>query len=314
MYYLGLDIGGTKCAALAADETGRILYRESYATQSPAQILPQLFQAAKRWDLPFEVAGVSCGGPLDEKKGVILSPPNLPGWDKVEIVAELQNAFGIPAYLCNDANAGALAEWKFGAGRGVSHLAFLTFGTGLGAGLILNGRLYAGKRGNAGELGHWRMMPFGAAGYGKNGSLEGFCSGGGLAQLAKTTALAALQRAEVPAYCKNVGELEKVTAKTVAEAAYHGDPTAREVYRMCGDMLGASLALLLDLLDLEKVVIGGIFPRAQALLRPAMEAKLQAECLPQVLHGCEIVSAQLGEQIGDFAAITVAMLGKEGLL
>ncbi len=314
MYYLGLDIGGTKCAVLAADAAGRILHREVYATQPPMQMLPQLFQTAKGWNLPFEVAGISCGGPLSEKEGVILSPPNLPGWDAVEIVAAIQNAFGIPAYLCNDANAGALAEWKFGAGRGVKHLAFLTFGTGLGAGLILNGRLYAGKSGNAGELGHWRMMPFGAAGYGKNGSLEGFCSGGGLAQLAKTEALAALQRAEVPAYCKSAKDLDTVTAKTVAEAAFHGDPTAREVYRLCGEMLGASLALLLDLLDLEKVVIGGIFPRAQALLCPAMEAKLQTECLPQVLRGCEMVPAQLGEQIGDFAAITVAMLGKEGLL
>ena len=305
--YLGFDIGGTKSAVVLGDETGAVLHRTAIATAGPAETLAQLFDAAEPFAAEAASAGISCGGPLDEAAGVILSPPNLPGWDRVEIVRMIRERFGRPARLCNDANACALAEWRFGAGQGSRSMAFLTFGTGLGAGLILDGRLYTGVNGNAGEIGHIRMSRFGPVGYGKEGSLEGFVSGSGLAQTGRTAALELLQRGQAPAYCKSMADLDTVTAKTIADAADAGDPTAIEVYRRCGERLGEGLAILVDILNLDRIVIGSIFQRSENLLRPAMEAAMQRECLPEALRAVQVVPAALGNRIGDLAALSLAM-------
>lgn len=146
--------------------------------------------------MKFVPSGISCGGPLDSKTGVILSPPNLPGWDHIEITRHFTETLGVPARLINDANASALAEWKYGAGVGTQNMIFLTFGTGLGAGLVLNGALFEGTNGMAGEIGHMRLAAFGPSGYGKCGSFEGFCSGAGIAELARGFARETLQRGE----------------------------------------------------------------------------------------------------------------------
>ena len=238
---------------------------------------------------------------------MIQSPPNLPGWDEVPIVSMLENRFRRPVRLQNDANAGAVAEWKFGAGQGVESMAFLTFGTGLGAGLILNKRLYAGCCDLAGECGHIRLAPFGPAGFGKAGSFEGFCSGGGLAQLAAIRVREQLQRGIPVEWCPTAADLCAVTAKTVADAADGGDDLAIAIYRECGEWLGRGLAVLVDLLNPELIVIGSIFARSEALLRPAMEETLRGEALPAAVERCRIVPAQLGEKIGDYAALSLAM-------
>ncbi len=258
-----------------------------------------------------EAIGISCGGPLDEENGVILSPPNLPGWDEIPIVAIMEEATGIPSYLCNDADACALAEWRFGAGAGCRNMVFLTFGTGFGAGLILDGRLYSGTNGGAGEIGHLRLEHFGPVGYGKRGSMEGFVSGGGIAQLARTAALEQLQVGKTTAYCKSHAELADVTAQTVAVAAKAGDPTAIEVYRLCGEMLGRGLSLLIDLFNPERIVIGSIYVRASELLIPTMRETIAAEALPGNAAVCEILPAVLGESLGDVAALSIAIDHKE---
>ena len=148
MYILGLDIGGTKCAAVTGSWDGEniiLLDKRVLKTDlgiSAEEMLNRLFDASDEilTKVP-DAIGISCGGPLDSKRGIIMSPPNLPGWDRVEIVRMATERFGAPAYLQNDANACAVAEWKFGAGKGLSNIVFLTFGTGLGAGLILDGAL-----------------------------------------------------------------------------------------------------------------------------------------------------------------------------
>ena len=307
MNYLGFDIGGTKCAVVLGNREGRVLRKEVFLTEGPAATLEKLFQAAEQFPEHACAAGISCGGPLDETSGVILSPPNLPGWDQVEIVRMIQERFKIPAWLCNDANACALAEWQFGAGRGTRSMVFLTFGTGMGAGLILNGRLYSGVCGNAGEIGHLRMERTGPVGYGKAGSFEGFASGGGIAQLARIAALEQLQQGKSTAYCHSIAELDGITAKSTAQAAEAGDPTALAVYRACGEKLGAGLAVLIDLLNPERIVIGSIFQRSEALLRPAMEEVLRREALPSSLAAVQIVPAALGNEIGDIAALSIAV-------
>ncbi|MDO4950053.1 MAG: ROK family protein [Bacteroidales bacterium] len=249
--------------------------------------------------------GISCGGPLDSAKGVVMSPPNLPGWDNIPIVRMVEEATGIKASLQNDANACALAEWKYGAGRGTRNMVFLTFGTGMGAGLVLNGALYAGTNDNAGEVGHIRLSDFGPVGYGKAGSFEGFASGGGIAQLARSAVKERLMMGQGVAWCAD-GNLDAITAKTVAEAAQNGDELAKEIYQTSATYLGKALAYLIDILNPETIVIGSIFVRAEELIRPFMQAVIQKEALPAARRVCRVKPAELGEQIGDVASLSIA--------
>lgn len=302
---IGIDIGGTKCAVVLGDESG-IRKKIRFATTGKEETLERILTAAGEIGRA-DAVGISCGGPLDDEKGLILSPPNLPGWDRVPIVQMVEQALGVPAYLCNDANACALAEWKYGAGRGTKNMVFLTFGTGLGAGLILNGRLYTGTNGMAGEVGHLRLSEFGPVGYGKRGSFEGFCSGGGLAQIGKLLAMEERQAGRTVSFCSGAEEEAAITAKRLAEAADAGDAVARNAYRISGEMLGRGLAVIVDLFNPECIVIGSIFARSEDLLREAMEETLHREALPQALAVCRIVPAALGEEIGDYAALAVAL-------
>lgn len=307
-YLLGFDIGGTKCAVVLGRPDGEavtILARAAFANEgrtAPGEILPRLIGEARaicaaRGIAPTDVhsLGVSCGGPLDSRRGVILGPPNLPGWDRVPIVDECRAALGIPVRLQNDANAGALAEWRWGAGRGCRHLIFLTFGTGMGAGLILDGRLYTGAGDLAGEVGHIRLAEDGPVGYGKAGSFEGFCSGGGLAAAGR-----ALSR-------RLASEATPPTAQAIAEAAAAGDVAAREIIDASARYLGRGLAMLVDLINPERIVIGGIFARQRDLFWPLAQETLAAEALPLARQCCAIVPAQLGEAIDDYAALAVAL-------
>ena len=308
---IGFDIGGTKCSVcigVGEAKDVRIIDKKTIPTDlsvSPYEMIDRLCALAAEMTDDFRRIGISCGGPLDGRSGIIQSPPNLPGWDNVKIVEHLKRKYGGIVRLENDANACALAEWRFGAGRGCDNMVFLTFGTGMGAGLILNGRLYAGTNGNAGELGHMRMERFGPVGYGKEGSFEGFVSGGGIAQLAKNAALAHLQRGQTTAFCRSIHDLPGITAETVAIAANAGDPTAIQVYETCGEMLGRGLAVLMDLLNPQKIVIGSIFSRCTSLLETAMWRTLKQEALPTSLKNLEIVPAALGEMLGDYAALAL---------
>ena len=304
---IGVDIGGTKCAVVLGDEND-IARKIRFETTTKDETIENIIEAIRSLGGGSSI-GISCGGPLDAKKGMILSPPNLIGWDEVPIVRIMEETFGVPAYLCNDADACALAEWKYGAGKGTENMIFLTFGTGMGAGLILGGRLYSGTCGMAGEIGHVRIAPFGPTGYGKIGSFEGFCSGSGIAQLGKTFALEKLQRGESLPYCKDKRELDGITAKVLADYAREGDETALAVYRYCGEKLGEGLSILVDVLNPQMIVIGSIFARAEDLLREPMEAVLKREALAYSRGCCRIVPAALGEQIGDYAALAVSYGG-----
>ncbi len=315
MYILGLDIGGTKCAAVTASWDGtniELLEKVRCDTDhsiSPDAMLARLFAMAdgicKR---PPDAVGISCGGPLDADRGIILSPPNLPGWDHVEIVKMASEHYGAPTHLQNDANACAVAEWKFGAGRGCRNMVFLTFGTGLGAGLILDGRLYSGTNGNAGEVGHVRLAKDGPVGFGKAGSFEGFCSGGGIAQLGLAKAQEAVKAGFYPLYYKKGMSPRDVTAKSIAEAAGAGDPTALEVFRISGEHLGRGLSLLIDILNPEAIVIGSIFARSRDLLWDAAKSEIEKEALSPAAACCRVLPAALGEEIGDYAAVATALL------
>lgn len=315
MYILGFDIGGTKCAVITAhySENGiKLLKKEVFPTDHTVhayEMIDRLIEAADRLlEHQPDKIGISCGGPLDSEKGVILSPPNLPRWDHIEIKSYLEAHYGVEAHLQNDANACALAEWKFGAGIGCDNMIFMTFGTGLGAGLILNGKLYEGTNGNAGEVGHIRLAEEGPKGYGKNGSFEGFCSGGGIAQLGYAEALKSIEAGEYPLYFKEGMSEKDITARSIAAAAEQGDRTALEVYRISGAYLGRGLSILIDLLNPQKIVIGSIFARSGQLLIESMKKEINKEALPFSADCCQIESARLGESLGDYAAIATALI------
>lgn len=315
MTYIGFDIGGTKCAACLGtkcDSGIDIIAKRAFPTPPTWQeAVEALFCAAeellREHGEPLSACGFSCGGPLDSATGVVMSPPNLPGWDNVPLVKLAQERFHVPAFLENDANACALAEWRWGAGQGTHSMAFLTFGTGLGAGLILDDRLMRGANGNAGEVGHIRLAAFGPAGYGKEGSFEGFCSGSGIAQMAVTLGKRAVQNGKHPAYFENTWET--VTTKAVAQAAYAGDETAIEVFECCGEKLGEGLSVLVDIINPEAIVIGSVFTRCEDLLRPAMARVMARECLGASLNVVRVLPARLGEAIGDYAALCAAEYG-----
>lgn len=314
-HYLGMDIGGTKCAVLLSEKSGvavkdKIRF-ETKARRGWEAVVDELVSSAKellsRNGLSKDdiiACGVSCGGPLDSDKGIIMRPPNLPDWDNVPLADIVTAELGCPCKVRNDADACALAEWKFGAGRGTKNMIFLTFGTGMGAGLILDGRLYSGTSGTAGEVGHIRLDSDGPVAYGKAGSFEGFCSGAGIAAMAKQMLSIYNGNTDIPK--------DDISAKTVAEAAENGDRLAGAIYRRCGEKLGLGLSILIDILNPERIVIGSIFQRSGHLLRESMNEVIKKEALPISAGCCEIVPAQLGDNIGDFAAIGVAKDFAEG--
>lgn len=312
---IGFDIGGTKCAVCIGKEVDgqlQIVDKKSIPTNhniSPYEVIDEMCALAESMTDEMDVIGISCGGPLDSKRGIIQSPPNLPGWDDVKIVEYLEQKYHGKVYLQNDANACAVAEWLYGAGRGYQNVIFLTFGTGMGAGLILDGKLYTGTNDNAGEIGHVRMNSYGPVGFGKTGSFEGFCSGSGIAQIGQMMAREKLQMGQSVSYCKNICELEQITAKSIAECANGGCEDAIAVYRVCGEMLGLGLSILIDVLNPECIVLGSVFQRCEHLLRDAMEQVLARECLPAARNVCRVVPAVLKENIGDYAALAVAAMG-----
>jgi glucokinase len=315
--YLGVDIGGTKTAVLLSVQPPATLGRIEFATlpaEGPERALDLIIQSGRSllaqhgFSQPSAV-GVSCGSPLDRVQGIIQAPPNLSTWIDVPLKRLLEEAFQATCRVENDANAGAVAEHRFGAGVGADHMVFLTLGTGLGAGIIANGSLYLGAGGDAGEIGHVRLSPTGPVGYHKAGSIEGWSSGGGIAQLAVRMVAQAERRGRTSMlHAQQAGGL---TARDVGLAAKAGDAVALSILRSSGERLGQALAMLVDVLNPQRIVLGGLAWRMGESLLAPMRRVLKREALPQTLRACEIVPAQLGEQIGDVAALCVAM-GLEG--
>ncbi len=318
-FFIGLDIGGTKCAVLLAKQTGgiRIIDKTRFETNAASgfddvyvHICQAITEIVERNSLTFaniRAIGVSCGGPLDSKRGLILSPPNLPGWDEIPLTKLLEDAFNVPAFIQNDANACALVEWKLGAGRGCRNMIFLTMGTGMGAGVIAEGQLLVGNNDMGGEVGHLRLAEDGPVGFGKAGSFEGYTSGGGIGRQAVELTDRLIKQGKTPAWIKDGHGTDEISAKLMADYAKKGDSDALAFWGHIGKMLGRGLSLLVDAFNPECIVIGSIFVRCEELLRPEMEKELRKEAIVHSLRGLRVVPAQTGEQLGDLASIMVAL-------
>jgi glucokinase len=298
-WLIGLDIGGTKTAVVAGDRRGGVVHREQFATEPGrgfddtfARMLGAIARVVSHMGTPPLALSVSVGGPLDVLRGIVKSPPNLPGWTDIPLKEMLSRHFHLPVFVEHDGNAGALAEWHFGAGKGLRNIVFVTMGTGFGAGLILEGRLYRGTSDVAGEIGHVRVAEDGPDCYGKSGSLEGYGSGTGIARLAHMM------------YPSLWGEGTNVL--DLNEAYRAGSREAASVFSRAATGLGRGLAIIADTLNPERIILGGLGMRlADALVGPA-KLVFEAESLPEASRVCEIVPAQLGESIGDVAALCAA--------
>lgn len=320
--WIGVDIGGTKTAVVLSSHPPVMLARIEFSTlpeDGPERAIElikrsihQLIDSSHIDKSRFVSIGVSCGGPLDAAAGIIQAPPNLSTWIDVPITSILQQEFALECQIENDANAGAVAEHKFGAGRGTHHMIFLTMGTGLGAGVIANGVLLGGASGQAGEIGHIRLTATGPIGYNKAGSVEGWASGAGMAQVAEQEVATAIQRGEPTLLADILYAKGALNAKDVADAFQLGDGLAGRIIHSTGSRLGEGLAILVDLFNPERIVIGGLAMRlGPSLLEPARWV-MQQEALPASAKICQIVPAALGESIGDVAAICVAMRSARG--
>ena len=320
---VGIDIGGTKTAVLISVAPPAVLDRIEFPTRpekgaEPAvrlikKAVRRLLSQRRSGDTAIQTSGaigaigVSCGSPLDHIRGVIQAPPNLSTWVDVPIKAILEDEFDAECHVENDANAGAVAEHRFGAGQGCRNMIFITMGTGFGAGIITDGHLYHGTNDMAGEIGHVRLTRSGPVGYYKAGSVEGWVSGGGLAQVAARMVVAAERRKEATILTDVARQGLPITARDVAVAAQTGDALAARVIHSTAKRLGGVLAMLVDILNPERIVIGGLAMRlGDALLQPAREV-IQREALANAAAACQVVPAALGESIGDVAALCVAM-------
>jgi glucokinase len=304
---LGLDVGGTKTAIVEGTRQAEILQRYELATEAwrPFEevfprfvaLMQRVIDEATHQQRRIAAVSVSIGGPLRIAAGVLLDPPHLPGWHGVALKTRLADAFPyLPIFIEHDGNAGALAEFHFGAGRGradLRHLIFLTFGTGLGAGIIINGQVLHGASDTAGEVGHLRLAWEGPVGFGKAGSWEGLASGAGLVELAQRLFPARWART--------------TPIREVVEAMMADDAQALAVAEEVGKWLGRGMALLVDTLNPQMIVLGSLAViLGERVLAPARYA-LAEEALPQAVAACEIVPAGLGKSIGDVAALMAAL-------
>jgi len=313
---LGINIGGTTCSvSLGEGDENKlgIIDKVDFKTSEYPMPDDALFMLATQAEKlkgnhDVDAVGISCGGPLCSRTGRILSPPNLPGWDNVAICDFFRERWSLPVFLQNDANAGAVAEWLYGAGNGVENFIFITFGTGLGAGLILNGRLIPGSCDMAGELGHWRMSSFGPVGYGKSGSLEGFCSGGGIVQLTRQRLL---EHEQLGLSHPLLSLGDDLTARDMFEHAENGDAFCLEIVSVVGEMFGRGLAMLIDLLNPEIIVAGSIFTKCYDMLIPIVKSAVDREALERSRQICRILPSLLGDKIGDMAALATALYGRK---
>ncbi len=299
---LGIDIGGTKVALGLAGRDGELVASSRHDAQverGPEQMLARIVAESHRLvsesSGSLRAIGIACGGPLDRARGLVLSPPNLPGWDAVPVVARLSEALRAPACLENDANAAALGEHRFGAGRGHADLVYVTVSTGIGGGIVCGGRLLHGLRDSAGEVGHQTLDPDGPpCGCGNRGCLEALASGTAIARAARR-GVASSPRAGATLLGLVGGDPQRLSARIVSEAAAAGDPLANAVWEHAMGFLGQGIANLATILAPEVIVIGGGVSAAGARLFDPVRAVVQRNARLVPTAALAIVPAALGQ-------------------
>ena len=325
--YLGLDIGGTKIGMCVGTPEGRVLASERIANDRGATpqvmletckgVLERLLRSVgvgggDRGLTPLGsdrvlALGAACPGPLDYKGGKFINPPNNPGWHGFGLREWLKQNFACPSAMMNDANAAAYAEWLWGAAKGTNTAVFLTCSTGMGAGLIVDGRLFEGPLGLAGEIGRIRLSAGddGPVGFGRRGSVEGYCSGPGMSQMAASEATVCIHTNEKSVLRDVLAAEGIISPEKLFEAARAGDAAARRVTDRVALELGRIMAILTDVLNPEVFVLGTIGAAYPELLIPRAIETIRAIALESTSAIVRVLPSTLPNR-GDQQALAVA--------
>lgn len=304
---IGVDLGGTKIAATLVDPTGLVLARARQETRPEEGVEPvieRICRAAQ--ELVSRVSrdrilgvGVGAAAMTDSLRGVVIQASNL-GWKDVPLRQLVQERLDLPTFVDKDTNVAALAEHRFGAGRGARQLFYVTIGTGIGGGMILDGRVYHGASQGAGDFGHITLVPEGPlCGCGNVGCLEALASGPAIAR----QAVEAIHQGRQSHIADLVqGKLETISAETVGAAAKESDPLALELFAKAGYYLGLGLAIYINLNNPEVIIIGGGVAAVGELLLESVRATVQRYALPLSARMARIAPAMLGEDVGAIGA------------
>lgn len=308
---LAVDLGGThlRVARFETPEPPPIqqIKVPTLAEEGPRKVIDRMQDAILSL-VPDAATGYSVGvgapGPLNPRQGIVLNAPNLPGWIQVHLKEELETSLGVDVSIGNDANLAALAEWKFGAGRGTQDMVYLTISTGIGGGVIVNGQLLLGANGLAAELGHITIDPRGPrCGCGQPGHIEALASGTALA----ARALAGLRSGASSSLTKVQTTTGAITAEDVGSAAAAGDKFALGIVQETGRLLGHHLADLAHVFNPEVFVLGGGVSMLGPLLFEPLQASLEAHIMDRAyLQGLRIAPAELGDDGGLIGAMVLA--------
>ena len=319
-HVVGIDIGGTKLATVVADKTGHILgkvRKPTHSEKGPEYAIDLLFDMVREVvsqvgleQTSISAIGVSCGGPLDTKTGIVYSPPNLPGWDALPLKALLESEFQVPVIIENDANASALAEFRFGGGRGYSAVLYMTMSTGIGGGIVIDGQVYHGANDSAGEVGHQILLPNGPrCGCGKRGCLEALCSGPAIARRAQAALQKQRKGGKSPTALLTLadGRIKAVKSEHVLAAARTGDALALELVQETAYYMGWGIANLVNILNPDIVLLGTIAVAAGDLLLDPIRETVSKFAMTRPAEAVHIAPAQLGDALGDLAAVALVV-------
>lgn len=307
---VAVDLGGTNIRAAVYAASGNLLKRTSRATLAEegaepvfSRIVLSLRHVIDDWS---RVRGIGIGapGPLDPWRGIIHSAPNLQGMIDFPLKARLEDEFDVPTFVGNDANLAALGEHRYGAGRGFTHMIYMTISTGIGGGIIADDKLFLGSRGFAGEVGHQTLEAHGPrCNCGNVGCLEQLAAGPALARNARE----ALHTGRVSKIRDLVdGDLEQITGREVTEAAHAGDALAREILERAGFYIGLGMVNLLHHFDTQLFVLGGsIAMHAWDFLYPPILATLDKHAMPSMRQDVRVVRTELGDDVGLLGAVVL---------
>ena len=316
--FIGFDIGGTRMTAALGDATGQVLdtrrqrtgerWSADAALDMLSHMVSELVGCAAEANRDVARIGIGFGGPVDPERGIVRESHHVEGWDDTPLPRLLQERHGLPAVMDNDANAGALGEALYGAGRGARGILYVNIGTGIGGGIVIGGRVHRGATTTAGEIGHTIVDPNGPlCTCGKHGCLESLCSGWSIARRARE---AVAQGQDAPGMLtKRLEETGDLRSEDVFEAAQAGDPCGQRLLSETAEYLGIGIGNAVNLIDPERVIIGGGVAEAGELLLEPVRAAVRRHAMPAPAQSLTVVAAELGYDAGVRGALALAVHG-----
>ena len=308
-YRIGVDIGGTNVKIALVDFDGKIIYSNTVPTRAEMgyeagvnnikQAIKELMQETGESAKTIEAIGFGLPGQIDYKEGIVKNLPNIPGWVNIPLAKIIEDEFSIPTRLDNDVRCAALGELNFGAGKGCENLICITVGTGIGSGIVLNGKLVRGASNAAGEIGHIKMDMTGGplCGCGDYGCFEAYASGPAIVTMAKEY----ISGGKSAKY-KEMATDGIITPYIVAQAALQGDAVSIQIFKQMGKIIGTGLSSVVNLLNPEKIIIGGGVADAGSILLDPIKATIADRAMPIQANAVQVVPAQLANTAGVIGA------------